>query len=58
MVQLNNISSPTMFKNTRAAVAYIKREASLGALYNGILSSTVKSLMFLPTFYLVQKGIQ
>jgi len=57
-VQLNNISSPSIFKNARSAVNYVKREASLRALYNGILASTVKSLLFLPTFFLVSKGIQ
>lgn len=54
---MNNISSPSIFKNGRSAITYIKREASMGALYNGIIASTVKSLLFLPTFVLVQKGI-
>lgn len=30
----------------------------MGALYYGIVASVVKSLLFLPTFYLVQKGLQ
>jgi hypothetical protein len=57
MIQLNNISSPGIFKNGRSVMAYLKREASMGVLYNGILASIVKSLLFLPIYLLVQRGI-
>ena len=58
MLQLNNISSPIIFKNGRSVVTYLQREASMAALYNGMTASVVKSLLFLPTFVLVQKGLE
>jgi hypothetical protein len=58
MIQLNNISSPSMFKNGRSVVSYLKRDESLASLYNGMTVSVVKSLLFLPTFVLVQKGLE
>ncbi len=39
-------------------MTYLQREASMAALYNGMTASVVKSLLFLPTFVLVQKGLE
>ena len=44
-----------MIKNGIQALKYILRENGYGALYNGILTSVVKSFLFLPTFYLARK---
>lgn len=46
-----------MITNGRQALQYILRENGYGALYNGILTSVIKSFLFLPTFYFARKII-
>lgn len=55
IIQLDNLSSPSIFKHELSAVNYIKRDSSLKSLYNGLTISVVKSLMFLPTYFIAHQ---